>query len=105
MSPNWLKQLFARKTWTIRRTGRRAHRPQCRRTPMRLEQLEDRLAPAVTLFYYGAGSTLNLLETSAGSDAVTVSEPAGNTLRINLGGATFEVGSSTASGLSYADPD
>src|SRR5262249_42980151 len=65
----------------------------------------DRLAPSVTLFYYGPGSTLNLLETSAGNDTVTVSEPASNTLRISLGGATFDVASSTAPGLSYGDPD
>jgi hypothetical protein len=49
MSPNWLKQLFARKTMTIRSRSRRARKQQRNRSPLTLEVLEDRTLPSVTV--------------------------------------------------------
>src|SRR5262249_8390313 len=42
MLQSWWQKLFARKTTTIRRTGRRACKPQRNRSPLRLEALETR---------------------------------------------------------------
>ena len=67
------------------------------------ETLEDRLVPAVQLTYGGPGLTLALEDlTNGGTTQVSISEPAQNQLRIDLGSSTFD-GSSTlqATGLSY----
>ena len=48
-------------------------RPRAR---LRLEALEDRLAPAVQLLYGGPGTVLSLLEQVSGATpAVTIAEP------------------------------
>ena len=67
------------------------------------EALEARLVPAVQLTYGGLGLTLALQDlTNGGTPQVSISEPAQNQLRIDLGSSTFD-GSSTvqATGLSY----
>jgi sugar lactone lactonase YvrE len=100
MTPrSWIRQLFAR---PITRPIRKAP-AWCRPT---LEALEDRLAPAVQLTYGGLGAALGLRELVSGATpAVTVSEPASNQLRIDLGGQTFDSKSTAqATGLSYEHP-
>ena len=69
----------------------------------RLELLEDRTAPAVTLIYGGASSVLSLTESASGATPdVTISEIGSNQLQINLNGNTFAAGSTgTAGGLTY----
>ena len=68
----------------------------------RVEELENRLSPAVTLTFGGAGTVLSLTESASGADpTVTVSEVAANDLRINLNGNFFAAGSSTGSLLTY----
>src|SRR5262249_42231796 len=64
--------------------------------------LEDRWMPAIQLTYAGTGGALSLDEVSTGSDNVTISELTTGTLTIDLNGATFDAGSTTAaSGLNY----
>ena len=67
-----------------------------------MEALEDRLAPAVQLTYGGPGVVLGLRELAGGATpAVTVSEPAPNLLRIDLGAQSFDATSTPqARGLS-----
>jgi Domain of unknown function DUF11/Domain of unknown function (DUF4214) len=66
----------------------RWHRPQ-------LERLEDRTVPAIQLAYGGTGTALTLSDLTGTQDNVTISELAGNMLRIDLNGALFDPGSST----------
>jgi hypothetical protein len=76
--------------------------PRPRAQP-RLEALEDRLVPAVQLTYGGPGSVLSLQERVSGATpAVTISEPAPNQLKIDLGAQTFHPTSTAqAPGLTY----
>ncbi|WP_157369863.1 beta strand repeat-containing protein [Zavarzinella formosa] len=67
---------------------------------LRIEQLDDRITPALLLNYGGAGTALTVSEASAGTDNVTVTEPTAGTLKINLNGAFFDAGSSTT-GVTY----
>ena len=55
---------------------------------LRLERLEDRLAPAVHLEYGGTGTSLLLHEGAAQGGTVVVSEPTPGSLEIDLGGAS-----------------
>src|SRR5262245_33655137 len=81
--------------------------PQVRRWPRLLrpllERLESRETPALALTYGGPGTALTLSEAgAAAADNVTISEPVAGTLRIDLNGATFDAGSTTAAtGLTY----
>src|SRR5262249_39641755 len=87
----------------------RGQRPHTRRqSPSRkliLEALESRLAPALQLTYAGTGGALTLGEITSAADNVTISEPTAGTLKIDLNGATFDTGSTTATGLTYAVAD
>jgi hypothetical protein len=66
-----------------------------------LERLEERLAPAVRLTYGGLGTALNLAELTA-TPSVAIREQSATQLRIDLNGATFDPGSTTAAtGLTY----
>src|SRR5262245_7328997 len=73
---------------------------------LRLERLEDRLAPALRLTYDGPGTALTLSEVGAAAvDNVTITESPPGTMVIDLGGATFEPGSTAAAtGLVYQNP-
>src|SRR5262249_37879365 len=68
-----------------------------------LEAQEGRLVPAVQLLYGGPGSVPSLDELVSGATPfVTISEPAPNQLRIDLGAETFDATSTAqASGLIY----
>src|SRR5262245_62455795 len=81
-------------------------KPQSR-ARLLLEALEDRLAPAVQLTYGGPGTVLDLKELVSGATpSVTISEPATNQLRIDLGGQTFDPTSTAqATGLLYEHRD
>ncbi len=72
----------------------------------RAEALEGRLAPAVQLTYGGPGTVLVLQElASQATPSVTISEPAPNQIRIDLGSGTFDGTSTTkATGLTYENP-
>ncbi|MDX1944428.1 MAG: hypothetical protein SFU86_03405, partial [Pirellulaceae bacterium] len=90
------------KLWSFFGRGERPAQPRPRmRRGLQVESLEDRRVLALTVGYAGAGNPLTLSEVGATSDTVTVTEPAADTLRINLGAATFDAGSSLAAGLTY----
>ena len=61
-----------------------------------VEWLEGRVVPALQLTYGGPGTALTLSDLAGTQDNVTVLDFAGNVLQINLNGAAFAPGSSTA---------
>src|SRR5262245_24852676 len=71
-----------------------------------VEGLEERWLPAIQLTYAGTGGALSLDEVSAAGDNITISEVTTGVLRIDLNGATFDAGSTTAAtGLTYEVAD
>ena len=87
-------------------TGRQTHRkgaaPGGRRekgTRVYLEALESRQLLSVTLSFGGAGTALNLSESSPGTASVRILEHSATDLRIDLNGDTFGNTSTAAGGI------
>jgi hypothetical protein len=74
---------------------------QSKRAWLRVDRLEDRLAPALLLSYSGPGSVLRLAETSLGNDTLTIAEQTAGTIHFDLGKATFDPNSSST-GVTYS---
>jgi len=108
MVVSWWRRLLRRKYQCSESSrygrGRKAPVHKGKYRPF-LERLEDRLVPAIQLTYTGGtGNPLTLSEVAvAAADDITISELAGNLLRIQLNnGATFAASSTAAAaGLTY----